>query len=86
MEHVIAETEEEIRKNGNENLFSDSDVDEEALSNLLASYSMQEGVEGPVSSILTSLGIHLPQTRFVSCLFSSLPFAQRESNLSMAIA
>lgn len=62
MEHVIAETEEEIRKNGNENLFSDSDVDEEALSNLLASYSMQEGVEGPVSSILTSLGIHLPQT------------------------
>ena len=61
MDHVIAETEAEIRKNGNEDLFSDNDLDEEALSNLLTSYSM-EGVEGPVNSILTSLGIHLPQT------------------------
>ena len=62
MDHVIAETEAEIRKNGNEDLFADSDLDEEALSYLLTSYSMQEGVEGPVNSILTSLGIHLPQT------------------------
>ena len=62
MDHVIAETEAEIRKNGNEDLFADSDLDGEALSNLLTSYSMQEGVEGRVNSILTSLGIHLPHT------------------------
>ena len=32
----------------------------EVVNNLLTSLSLQEGVDGPVNSILTSLGIHLP--------------------------
>ena len=37
------------------------DVDFNLVKNLLESYSSQEGVAGPASNILQSLGIHIPE-------------------------
>ena len=60
MKHVMSQTEQEIRANGNENLFGEEEMDYEVLNNLLTSLSLQDGPDGPMNSIMTSLGIHLP--------------------------
>ena len=38
----------------------EDDVDFVALSNLLKSYSLQPTEEGPLNSIMTSMGVRLP--------------------------
>ena len=38
----------------------EDDVDFDALSNLLKSYSLQPTEEGPLNSIMTSMGVRLP--------------------------
>ena len=60
MNNLLAQVEEEVNENGNNHLFDDEEVDYEVLNNLLTSLSMQDGVDGPVNSIMTSLGIRLP--------------------------
>lgn len=37
------------------------DVDFNLVRNLLESYSSQEGLAGPASNILQSLGVHIPE-------------------------
>ncbi|KNB42406.1 hypothetical protein JH06_4792 [Blastocystis sp. subtype 4] len=54
--------EEESTVEGDKNNSDNSSESEqtEVVNNLLTSLSLQEGVDGPVNSILTSLGIHFP--------------------------
>lgn len=52
-------TEDERDSVNNDHNYTDSEQTE-VITNLLTSLSFQEGVDGPVNSILTSLGIHLP--------------------------
>lgn len=60
MKQVMSQTEQEIRANGDEHLFEDEEMDYEVLNNLLTSLSLQDGPDGPMNSIMTSLGIHFP--------------------------
>lgn len=39
----------------------DVDVDLNMLKNMLASFSAEEGLSGPVSTLIRSLGLSLPQ-------------------------
>lgn len=52
-------TEDERDSVNNNHNYTESEQTE-VITNLLTSLSLQEGVDGPVNSILTSLGIHLP--------------------------
>ena len=60
IKRAMSQTEQEIRANGDEHLVEDEELDYEVLSNLLTSLSLQDGPDGPMNSIMTSLGIHLP--------------------------
>ena len=41
--------------------FQPIDVDLNAVKNLLQSYNAQQGLAGPASNILSSMGVHMPQ-------------------------
>lgn len=44
--------------------YPEGDADFDALSNLLKSYSLQSTTDGPVSSMMTSMGMQLPPTEY----------------------
>ena len=46
--------------------YPEGDGDFDALSNLLKSYSLEPTADGPVSSMMTSMGMHLPPTEYSS--------------------